>query len=122
MVDAGDGTDPWRLWVTLGRVNYTIADPTPVMFWNGRENGITHPNGSRSPWLIEPGVLGNLTRRGGTRPPDSFLTDARDRMVYEVEMSIGQLDPQVKASAYDPAGLTAAVAINQQWLEDAANE
>ena len=122
MVDAGDGTNPWRLWVTLGRVNYTIADPTPVMFWNGRAGGITHPNGNRSPWLIEPGVLRNLTQRAGTRPSDSFLTDARDRMVYELEMSMGQLDPQVKASAYDPAGLAAAVAINQQWLEDAANE
>lgn len=117
MVEAGDGTTPWRLWITQGRVNYTPADPTPTMYWTGRKRGITHPDGSKSPWLIEPGVVRNTTRRAGTRQPQSFLTDNRDRLVYEIELSMNQTDPQVKTEPYSPGNLAAAVEANLAWLE-----
>lgn len=118
MVEAGDGSLPWRFWVADGKANYQPANPAPTLEWRGRANGFTDTTGKLSAWQIEPGVVRNTRRRRTLPPPDDFLRDGRDAIIWEVEMAFGRAYPIIRPVGFDGNKLAGAVEDNRRWLED----
>jgi len=81
--------DPWRFYVEIGRTaSYEQVDITPRYYL--RDNGLYDSLGSRmavTPWLVQPGVVRDAQYPVTRAEPGSFLDDARDILVDEVEVS-----------------------------------
>lgn len=124
LADLGNGSTPFVIYVDSdGYVHYHEADNTPLYEWRGRAGGgLTTRLGGRSPWAYWPGVVRNLKRPSSTPPPGSFLADGRDIWVAEIGMSDGVDEPTIKPDGFDPADIERAVAQNERWLEQAAEE
>lgn len=89
IVAAGDSaTEPWRLWVGLDRkLNYREIDLSPRYY---RRNGRIYetPGGDQEvvPWLMGPAVLRDLDYPVKTQEPGSWLEDARDVYLDQIEV------------------------------------
>ena len=89
-VDLGDTDgDPYRLYVTANRrINYKEIPTTPQYYL--RDNGVYNSVGAsttESPWLVQPGIFRDLTYAAPSQAQyGSWLTDARDIYVEEVEV------------------------------------
>lgn len=124
LTDLGDGTTPFVIYADAnGYVHYHQADNTPLYEWRGKAGGgLTTRLGGRSHWSLWPGVVRNLKRPSSTPPTGSFLQDGRDIWVAEIGMSDGADEPTIKPDGFDPADIERAVAQNERWLEQAAEE
>ena len=124
LADIGDGSTPFVIYVDSdGYVHYHQASNTPLYEWRGKNGGgLTTRLGGRSPWAYWPGVVRNLKRPSSAPPPGSFLADGRDIWVAEIGMSDGASEPTIKPDGFDPADIERAVAQNERWLEQAAEE
>lgn len=81
-------TEPWRLWVGLDReLHYRQIDLTPRYY---RRNGRIYdsPGGDQEvvPWLMAPAVLRDLDYPVKIQEPGSWLEDARDVYLDEIEV------------------------------------
>lgn len=118
LVKDGDGTQPWRLWVDAdSRLWYQPADNTPAYEYHGRVKGLSDTEGNKSPWLVKPGVVRNVTRQSTTPIPGSFLSDGRDSWVQEVEMANGWSEPSLKPAGVAPEDIQDKAEMYQMWLE-----
>lgn len=89
IVAAGDSaTEPWRVWVGLDRMlHYRHTDLSPTYY---RRNGRIYdtPGGDQEviPWLMAPAVLRDLDYPVKTQEPGSWLEDARDVYLDQIEV------------------------------------
>lgn len=90
LVARGDSTyQPYRAWVGPDRCfNYWPISVTPSYYWlNGDLSSSTSAYIAVNPWYINPGVVRDMEFPGAiSLPSDSWLTDARDTLVTEVEV------------------------------------
>lgn len=93
LAELGDGSVPYRIWVSDGRVNYQPIDATPIYEYRGLKTGLQTVTGQPRTWDAVPGVARDYTIPSGAPPPDSFLTDARDAMIDEIQMWQGAAAP-----------------------------
>lgn len=89
MVELGDTSgNPWRLWVTPDRyLNYKQIDTTPRYYLH--DGGIYDSVGGGTavlPWLIQPAVFRDMSFTVARNEEGSWLDDARDIYVDEVEV------------------------------------
>jgi hypothetical protein len=118
LAEFGDGTNPWRLWCDVGgRIWYEQASNTPAYEWHGRVKGLTDVMGCRQPWLVQPGVVRNMTRHSSKPIPGTFLQDGRDSWILEVEMGDGMTNPSLKPAQLEPEEIENKATMIQGWLE-----
>lgn len=89
----GDGSTPWRIYVGQGRLlHYQPVDITPRYYL--RERGLYNQAGGQveiSPWLVQPGVVRDISYPLGRGQPNGILSDARDFFIDEIEVSAGKI-------------------------------
>ena len=89
LAQLGDANgDPWRVWVDVGRlVHYAKISSTPRYFLHG---GVLYSTaGAReavTPWSVRPAVVRDLDYPVARAERGSWLDDARDLFVEEVEV------------------------------------
>jgi len=89
LAELGDSSgNPWRLWCDTGRlVHYQAISTTPRYYWrNGQFYESISAKSPVAPWLIRPAVVRDLEYPVGTAEEGSWLTDARDVYLEEVEV------------------------------------
>lgn len=92
MMDATDLGDtsgnPWRMWVTPSRyLNYKQIDTSPRYYL--QYGGVYDSAGSQTrvlPWLVQPGIFRDMSFTVARAEEGSWLEDARDIYVDEVEV------------------------------------
>jgi hypothetical protein len=126
LTNIGDGTDPFRAWVTHNdALNYAVADNEPRYLWQGQNRGLVTKAGSFSrsdAWAMEPAVLRDMSRPSGPAIPGSFLTDSRDSWIYEVEMADGLTFPYLKPEGSEEDEIRRAMGLYRRWLETEGSE
>jgi hypothetical protein len=107
--EIGDGTDPYLLNVQEGQhVNYNVMNPTPVMGWRlGRITGIANTGAIINKWMVQPGVIRDFNWPSQPLPAAMFLTDARDSIITEIEVSEAQEMPAFKTDLYEESDFIA---------------
>lgn len=93
LAELGDGANPMQLWVDTGRrVHYAPVDVTPRHHL--RAGGVYDGAGGKlgaDIYRLRPGVIRDQSYPVKRQEPGSFLDDARDIFVEEVEVADGKL-------------------------------
>jgi hypothetical protein len=122
----GDGSVPYASGVRLGGiVDYKAVDPQPKVFWDGQKMGITmmgRPITKYDAWTLEPNVIRDRTRAATAPVPGSFLQQANDSWIFEVEMADGLEQPVLKPDEYEDDEVMRAMRLYQIWLESKWSE
>jgi hypothetical protein len=123
LAEMGDAANhPWLVSVYNGRrLNYEMADNDPQLYYRGPKEGVTSGTGAINAWQVRPGVMRDLTGVVTSARPGSFLAQANDVWVNEVEMSLGRAQPVFKPGAFDPLALLRARDQYLDWMEGAAD-
>ena len=93
LVELGDGSVPYRIWVENGRVNYQPLSVDPIYEYRGLRYGLQTISGQPRGWDAEPGVVRDYTIPAGAPPPGSVFTDTRDSLIDEIQMWQGAAAP-----------------------------
>jgi hypothetical protein len=112
----GDASgNPWRLYVDVGRKVYyeqIVTTPKYYLFDGGLRSSIGESVGV-FPWLVRPAVVRDSTYPVTRAETGSFLSDARDMWIPEVEVDAhGNIMP--KTDLFDEGDILAAQAKLEQ--------
>ncbi len=121
LTDIGDGTTPFYSATRKGGlVDYKVVDPEPSVFWEGRETGITKKGQAITiydAWTLGADVIRDKTRSATKPVPGSFLLQANDSWIFEVEMADGLNQPVLKPDEYEDDEILRAMRLYQLWQE-----
>jgi hypothetical protein len=122
LAELGDGTNPWRLWVEDGRVNYQPVNPTPTYEWRGKKYGLQTVTGQTRLWDANPGIVRDYTVPSSAPVAESLLLDSRDYLIEEIQMWQGAKRPQPQPQMSKEDDLLQAMDQYQRMMSDYSDD